>query len=78
MQSQFAGFAPLVVEKSEGALDRASMAFLQAQGLLDPYFEGGGVTRYSDLRARERGEIVRAAYEMPAAMEQAAEVLGLT
>lgn len=77
VQSQFAGFAPSVGSQSEQAVDRATLAFAQAQAVLEPYFEGGGVTRYSDLRARERGEILHAAYDIRAAMEQSAEVLGL-
>lgn len=77
VQSQYAGFAEAVGAKDGRALDRAQTAFMQVQAVLEPYFEGGGVTRYSDVRAFERGEIVRAAYGIRAAMEQSAEVLGL-
>ncbi len=77
VQSQYAGFAEAVEAKNVAAYERAQMAFLQAQAVLEPYFEGGGVTRYSDVRAFERGAIVKAAYDIRAAMEHSGEVLGL-
>lgn len=77
VQSQYAGFAEAVEAKDPMAYERAQMAFLQAQAVLEPYFDGGGVTRYSDVRAFERGAIVKAAYDIRAAMEHSGEVLGL-
>lgn len=77
VQSQYAGYAARVEAKDAVAYERAQLAFLQAQSVLEPYFEGGGVTRYSDVRAFERGAIVKAAYDIRAAMEQSAQVLGL-
>ena len=77
VQSQYAGFAKAVEGKDAAAYERAQTAFLQAQAVLEPYFEGGGVTRYSDVRAFERGAIVKSAYDIRAAMEQSGEVLGL-
>lgn len=74
VQSQFAAYAPLVSERANA---RASLAFLQAHAVLDPYFEGRGVTAYSDVRSFERRRISKAAYSIRDAMEAAADELSL-
>lgn len=75
VESQFAGFLPVLGQIAPEVADRAKMAFMSAHAVLEPWFEGGGVTPYSDVRAAERGQIVAAAYAIRTAMEEAATII---
>lgn len=77
VESQFSGFVPELTASAPETVDRAKMAFMTAHAVLEPWFEGGGVTPYSDVRAAERGQIVSAAYAIRDAMQEAAEKLAL-
>lgn len=77
IQSQFMGFAPALSAQDSRLLDNALMAFGSAQSVLDPFFEGPRVIRYSDVRARERAAIARAAYDIRDAVHRSAEALDL-
>jgi iron uptake system component EfeO len=74
VQSQFAGFTPGLSDK---AIERATLAFMRAEALLEPYFEGRGVTAYSDVRTGERRAIAQAATDIRVAMEAAGAELSL-
>jgi iron uptake system component EfeO len=74
VQSQFAGFTP---DLSDKAIERATLAFMRAEALLEPYFEGQGVTAYSDVRRAERRAIAQAATDIRDAMEAAGAELSL-
>ncbi len=77
VQSQFAPFAEALEQVNPARLEAAQMAFVQAHAMLEPFFEGPNVTRYSDVRTRERAAISRTAYAIRSAMEGAAEALTL-
>jgi len=75
IQSQLAGFRPELNEVSPTLTGEIEMVFAQAQATLDPYFDGPRVTRYSDVRAAERGAIARSAYQIRDAVQAARDAL---
>ena len=77
IESQFAGFRAALDAVSPALAQDAALAFAQAQAVLDPWFDGPRVLRYSDVRARERAEIARAAYRIRDAVRNGAEALEL-
>lgn len=75
IQSQFAPFEAALAEKSPALVTDAAFAFGQAQAVLEPFFDGPRVTRYSDVRAVERGAIARAAYAIRDAVRNGRDAL---
>lgn len=75
IQSQLAGFKPALSAKSQTLADEADLVFAQAQETLEPFFRGPRVTRYSDVRAAERGAIGRSAYAIRDVVQNARDAL---
>ncbi len=75
VQSQLAGFYPALSQVSESLVNDAEVAFLTAQATLEPFFDSPRVTRYSDVRAAERGAIARSAYSIRDAVRNARDAL---
>lgn len=75
VQSQLAGFKPALGATAPTLVDEAEMVFATAQSVLEPFFDGPRVTRYSDVRAAERGAIARSAYAIRDVVQNAKDAL---